>query len=99
MKTARNTPLNAAMKDCRQAFIATGVMSIFINLTMLALPLYSIQVYDRVLTSRNSSTLVMLSLIVLVFLMLYGALEYVRSGLQLKASVLFDERLRRSLFA
>ena len=99
MKSARSSPLTAAMRDCRQAFVATGVMSIFINITMLALPLYSIQVYDRVLTSRNSSTLVMLSLIVLVFLMLYGALEYVRSGLQLKASILFDERLRRSLFA
>ena len=70
------SPLTEAVGSCRQAFIATGVMSVFINLTMLALPLYSIQVYDRVLTSRNGSTLVMLTLIVVLFLVLYGALEY-----------------------
>ena len=98
MRAGKKTPLMEARSACRQAFIATGVMTMFINLTMLALPLYSIQVYDRVLTSRNGGTLVMLSLIVLVFLALYGALEYVRSGLQLKASILFDERLRVSLF-
>ena len=92
------TPLTDAVKSCRQAFVATAVMSVFINLTMLALPLYSIQVYDRVLTSRNASTLVMLTLVVVLFLVLYGALEYVRAGLQLKASVAFDEHMRRSLF-
>ena len=92
------TPLDDAVGSCRQAFMATAVMSVFINLTMLALPLYSIQVYDRVLTSRNPTTLIMLTLIVVLFLVLYGALEYVRAGLQLKASVGFDERLRRDVF-
>ena len=92
------SPLMTARRACRPAFIATAVMSVFINLTMLALPLYSIQVYDRVLTSRNASTLIMLTLIMLVFLILYGALEYIRSGLQLKSSILFDENLRSSLF-
>lgn len=98
MRANQRSPLLEARAVCRQAFVATGVMSIFINLTMLAMPLYSVQVYDRVLTSRNAGTLVMLTLIVLVFLALYGALEYVRSGLQLKASILFDEKLRTSLF-
>ena len=98
MRTSSKNPLIEARAACWQAFVATGVMTLFINLTMLAMPLYSVQVYDRVLTSRNSGTLVMLTLIVLVFLALYGALEYVRSGLQLKASIIFDERLRTTLF-
>ena len=42
---------------------------------MLALPLYSIQVYDRVLTSRNPTTLVMLTLIVVISIPLYIALS------------------------
>ena len=98
MKAPLKTPLSEAKAVCRPAFIATAIMSVFINLAMLSLPLYSIQVNDRVIASRNASTLLMLSLIVLVFLVLYAALEYVRSGLQLKASILFDEHLRTSLF-
>ncbi len=98
MKSRPTSPLLTAKAACRPAFIATAVMSIFINLAMLAVPLYSIQVNDRVIASRNTSTLLMLSLIVLVFLMLYAFLEYVRSGLQLKASTIFDEKLRSSLF-
>jgi PrtD family type I secretion system ABC transporter len=92
------SPLATARKACGPAFAATAFMSVFINLTMLALPLYSIQVYDRVLTSRNEGTLLMLTLIVIAFLALYGFLEYVRTGIQLRASILFDETLRRQLF-
>jgi ATP-binding cassette subfamily C protein/ATP-binding cassette subfamily C protein EexD len=40
----------------------------------------------------------MLTLIVVVFLALYGFLEYVRAGIQLRASILFDDLIRRSLF-
>ncbi len=98
MTAKLKTPLAHAKAVCRPAFIATAIMSVFINLSMLSLPLYSIQVNDRVIASRNAGTLLMLSLIVLVFLALYAALEYVRSGLQQKASILFDERLRTSLF-
>ena len=69
------SPLTQALKSCYPALGATFVLSMFINATMLASPLYSMQVYDRVLTSRNVSTLVMLTLIVGVFLVLYGVLE------------------------
>ena len=94
----RISPLAAAINACTPAFIAVAIISVFINLTMLAMPIYSIQVSDRVLTSRNEGTLLMLTIIVVVFLALYGFLEYVRSGIQMRAAVLFDETLRRQLF-
>ncbi len=97
-KRPSNSPLKTAMRACMPAFGATAFISVFINLTMLALPLYSIQVFNRVLTSRNEGTLLMLTLIVVVFLALYGFLEYIRAGIQLRASILFDETLRRQLF-
>ena len=50
------SPLTQALKSCYPALGATFVLSMFINATMLASPLYSMQVYDRVLTSRNVST-------------------------------------------
>jgi ATP-binding cassette subfamily C protein/ATP-binding cassette subfamily C protein EexD len=70
----------------------------FINAAMLASPLYSLQIYDRVLTSRNVSTLVMLTLIVVAFLVLYGLLEFTRSGVLARAGVRFESVLQRPLF-
>src|SRR6476646_6267839 len=84
------SPLTQALKSCYPALGATFVLSMFINATMLASPLYSMQVYDRVLTSRNVSTLVMLTLIVGVFLVLYGVLEFTRSGVLARAGVQFE---------
>jgi PrtD family type I secretion system ABC transporter len=98
MMPQSTNPLNQAVRACRPAFAAIAFISVFINLTMLALPLYSIQISDRVLTSRNAGTLVMLTLIVVMFLGLYGFLEYVRAGIQLRASILFDDIVRRRLF-
>ena len=48
------------------------MLSLFINATLLVSPIYSMQVYDRVLSSRNVSTLLLLTLIVGAFLALYG---------------------------
>lgn len=98
MHRPSSTPLNLAVKACRPAFASIAFISIFINLTMLALPLYSIQISDRVMNSRSAGTLVMLTLIVVMFLGLYGFLEYVRAGIQLRASIVFDDIIRRSLF-
>ena len=91
-------PLTQALKACRPAFAAICFISIFINLTMLAMPIYSMQISDRVMSSRNAGTLLMLTLIVVVFLALYGFLEYIRAGIQLRASILFDDMIRPALF-
>jgi len=54
------------------------------NLLLFALPLYSLQVYDRVLTSRSPDTLVLLTLIVLFALTAAAALDAVRGRLLLR---------------
>lgn len=59
--TTARSPLGTALRACFPALTATFVLSLFINASMLASPLYSMQVYDRVLTSRNLGTLVMLT--------------------------------------
>jgi ATP-binding cassette subfamily C protein/ATP-binding cassette subfamily C protein EexD len=94
----QRTPLSEALRACYPALGATFVLSLFINASMLASPLYSMQVYDRVLTSRNVGTLLLLTLIVAIFLVLYGLLEFARSGVLARASVQFEGVLRRPLF-
>jgi len=95
---ARRTPLGSALSACYPAFIATFVLSLFINASMLASPLYSMQIYDRVLTSRNIGTLTMLTLVVVMFLVLYGILEFARSGVLARAGLQFEGTLRHPLF-
>jgi ATP-binding cassette subfamily C protein/ATP-binding cassette subfamily C protein EexD len=92
------TPLLRAIKSCCPALVASFVLSIFVNASMLVLPIYSMQLYDRVLTSRNYGTLLLLTLIVGAFLALYGVLEFVRSGVLARAAMQFEATLRCPLF-
>lgn len=96
--TTSRSPLGTALRACFPALTTTFVLSMFINASMLASPLYSMQIYDRVLTSRNTGTLIMLTLIVCMFLALYGILEFARSGVLARAAVLFEGTLRHPLF-
>jgi PrtD family type I secretion system ABC transporter len=56
-----------------------GVASIAINVLILALPLYTLQVYDRVLSSRSVDTLWLLTLIVAVALALSALIDTLRA--------------------
>lgn len=98
IKQNRRSPLGSALRTCFPALIATFVLSVFINASMLATPLYSMQIYDRVLTSRSVGTLTMLTVVVGMFLVLYGILEFARSGVLARAGLQFEGALRHPLF-
>lgn len=69
-----------------------------INLLMLVPSVYMMQVFDRVLTSRNETTLLMLSLILLIFFALSCALEWVRGQVMIKMSAGLDTHLGERVF-
>ena len=72
----------SAMRGCRWTVILpAGVFSLGVNLLTLAVPVYMMQVFDRVLTSRSMETLVMLSAMALVALVAMAALEAARARL------------------
>ena len=52
-------------------FASIALFSAFVNLLMLTGPLFMLQVYDRVLTSRSEATLVALVLIVAFLFVLF----------------------------
>ncbi|MGP9552436.1 type I secretion system permease/ATPase, partial [Halomonas sp. AOP42-D1-22] len=70
--------LNQALGRYRGTLRSVGLFSAVINLLMLVPPLYMLQVYDRVLASGNTTTLLMLTGMALGLLALMGALEYIR---------------------
>ncbi|HSV28187.1 MAG TPA: type I secretion system permease/ATPase, partial [Candidatus Omnitrophota bacterium] len=62
-------------------FGAAALFSLFANLLILSVPVFSLQVYDRVLSSRSGATLTMLLLVVIGALVVHALLEGVRSRL------------------
>ncbi|MCU7836177.1 MAG: type I secretion system permease/ATPase [gamma proteobacterium symbiont of Taylorina sp.] len=92
------TDLQKALKKCRSYFVTAGFFSLFINITMLVPPLYMLQVYDRVITSRSVSTLILLTLLVIVLLLTMGVLEWVRSQVLVKSGAKLDVLLNERLF-
>ncbi|SFJ51195.1 type I secretion system permease/ATPase [Aerobium aerolatum] len=93
------TPLQSAYEKFRAVVVTTFVFSFAINILLFAAPLYMLQIYDRVLGTRNENTLVMISLITVFMMMVYGILEYIRSRMLVRAGMQFDEVLSQSLFS
>src|SRR5262245_30591293 len=85
--------LAAALAECRHAFLSVALFSGVVNLLMLAGPLYLLQVYDRVLSSRSVPTLVALSGFLVVAYAFQGGLEVVRTRLAVRIAALLDLRL------
>ena len=63
---------STSISESRRLFVAIGVFSAFVNMLMLTGPLFMLQVYDRVLTSRSEATLVAL-IVITAFLFLMMA--------------------------
>lgn len=79
MSSHPKTFLQEALEKTRTAFIYSAIFSFFINLLMIALPLYSMQVFDRVISSASVETLLMLSLATAFTFFIMGLLTGVRS--------------------
>ena len=92
------TPLNHAVSAARSALIPAGIFSLFINMLALVSPLYMLQVYDRVLSSRNLMTLLFLTIIAVFLYLVYGSLEGLRSRVLVRGGARFENVLRTPLF-
>ncbi len=93
-----NSELKEAILASKKSFLIVGFFSLFINLLMLVPPLYMLQLYDRVLTSRSEGTLVMLTLIVVVLFITMALLEIVRSKILVKVGNKLDAILSKRVF-
>lgn len=94
----KNSELKEAILASKKSFIIVGFFSLFINLLMLVPPLYMLQLYDRVLTSRSEDTLIMLTLIVVVLFITMALLEIVRSKILVRVGNKLDNILSKRVF-
>jgi ATP-binding cassette, subfamily C, bacterial exporter for protease/lipase len=101
MKPLYQIPKNEIMEALlgfKSAFRTVGVFSAIINLLMLAPSLYMLQVYDRVLQSRNELTLLMLTLMMLGAYVFMSALELVRSFVLVRVGAQLDMKLNKRVY-
>ena len=85
------------IRDLQRSFVGglgyAAFLSLCVNLLLLTVPLFMMQVQDRVIVSHSLDTLTMLLVIGLGALALYGTIEFIRSlTFQTMASI-FARRL------
>lgn len=90
--------LTEALLQYKKIFHSIGLFTAGINLLMLVPSIYMMQVYDRVLGSRNEATLFMLSVIALGLFALTAILEHIRSMIVIRMSEKIDGRLNKRVY-
>jgi ATP-binding cassette, subfamily C, bacterial len=79
-------------RELTAAFIVAGLITLFVNLGLLFVPIYDMILYDRILQSKNMDTLTVLTIGVAAGMTLYGIIEFCRSSVFL---VMADRLARR----
>jgi len=90
-------PVALGLRESTRRMLGIAVFSGVINVLMLSGSLYMLQVYDRVIPSRNVATLLGLSIIVLFAYLVQGYFDALRSRMLCRVATLFDAGLQRSI--
>lgn len=90
--------VRAALGRAVPALVFSGLFSLSINVLFLAAPLYMLQVYDRVMSSGNLSTLLALTAAVAIAYAAQSTLDSLRGRLLTRAGNILDDQLRERTF-
>ena len=101
-KTASIAPgleeLRQARRKSRGLYWAVALFSAFANVLMLTGPLYMLQVYDRVLSSRSVETLVALTALIAFLYVIMGVLDFARGRVLARIGARFQDDLDPRVF-
>ena len=98
IKTKGEAELIEARNESRNLYWMVAIFSFFVNLLMLTGPLYMLNVYDRVLSSRSFETLLALSVLVGFLYGMMGILDFVRGRVMGRVGARFQARMDRRVF-
>lgn len=90
--------LNKVLLTLAPNYWQVFLFGFFTNLMLLAPSWYMLEVYDRVINSRNTTTLVMLTLLVVFIYVVMECLEWARKKLVVQASLQFEHQLSKTIF-
>lgn len=81
------------LRPYRYVIAYSAVISFFLNFLLLAPSIYMLQVFDRVFSSHSNDTLFWLTLIIVVMLLFYLGVEWLRGRMMTSAALLLDRLL------
>src|ERR1700754_2760629 len=90
-------PVAVGLRQSARRMVGVAGFSGVVNVLMLSGSLYMLQVYDRVIPSRNIATLLGLSLMVLFAYLMQGYFDALRSRMLCRVATLFDAGLQEHI--
>ena len=91
--------MSITLQHGRPSIAYAALFSLGVNLLFMALPLYTTQVYSRVLTSGSMPTLIVLTFITIFAFVVSGALDYLQSRVLAAFGVMLDQRVSGHVYA
>jgi ATP-binding cassette subfamily C protein/ATP-binding cassette subfamily C protein EexD len=91
-------PLDRLLAAGRRVILPIGIFSMAFNILGLAVPLYTMQIYDRVLTGGSRETLLYLVLITAAALAAAAALDMLRSEIAVRMGGWLERRIAPEAF-
>jgi PrtD family type I secretion system ABC transporter len=91
--------LTRALAEGKKPFLVAATFSFFTNLLYLALPVYTYQVYGRVMVSQNQATLWVLTLITVFVFAVSSAIDDYRARILINYGVVLDQRVSGHIFS
>ncbi|MXW47253.1 MAG: type I secretion system permease/ATPase [Gammaproteobacteria bacterium] len=88
-----NDALKPVIASCRRVWGGVAAFSAFLNLLMLAVPLYMMQIFDRVLPTGHIDTLFVLTAMVTAALIIFGVLDALRGRILARVGAWLESEL------
>lgn len=94
---AGDDPVAVGLRESVRRMLGVAGFSGVVNILMLSGSLYMLQVYDRVIPSRNVATLLGLSAMVLLAFLIQAYFEALRSRMLCRVATMFDVGMQESI--
>ena len=95
----RHDPMKEWRHSARRTLTIVALFSAFVNLQILTLPLYLFQLSDRVLISHSLDTLLMLTILALIFISVLSVLDILRRQVLSRLATRFETILGGTVLA
>ncbi|WP_312163917.1 type I secretion system permease/ATPase [Phenylobacterium sp.] len=94
-----DNPLTRAIKEGYKPLAYAGGFSLVSNLLYLALPIFTFQIYGRVLSSYSVPTLLVLTFMVMLAFLVSGLIDDYRAKVLINYGVIMDQRVSGRVFS
>lgn len=88
-----NASLKAGIDAVKRNLLIVMLFTVASNILVLAIPIYLFQISDRVLTSRSTDTLIMLTVVIVGAIILQAAFDALRRFILMRTAVEFAAQL------